>query len=573
MEIDAVAPPPHPSMRSPASDTDAKPLWSKPCRACPLRAEIFEARHQAGYWRDRHQRAQEREEKLRDENEQLRAKNKELERQLFGRRSEKGHGASPETTGSSTQRRRRRGQQPGRPGPGRRNTSHLPVEEEDHALAEDQCYCDRCGLPFEDFPGTEDSEVLEIEIRGYKRRIRRRRYRPTCQCEHLPGIITAPGPAKLIPKGRLGVSLWVEILLDKYAFVRPTQRLLSDLRSHGIDLSLGTVTGGLQQLAPVFKPIREEIIRMNLEQLVWHADETRWPVFVPVEGKVGWQWKFWVFQSCSAVVFVLDATREARVPETYYEGIEHGTLVVDRYSGYKAMAQVKAGQILLAFCWAHVRRDFLGVARDWAGHKTWGLLWLDRINELFHLNNLRLEAPSQQFAKRDEILRAEVEKLAERRQEELSDPQLHPVRRKPLVSLGNHWHGLTLFVDHPEIPMDNNTAERTLRLLVCGRKQFFGSRAVWAGNLAADLFHCSRRFSCGRSIPESGCMPICMPAHKLAAKLLPTPPAGCPGICHRLNARRWPSYRESTTRPEPDDALLWPRVHRRRLGPDPAAHR
>ncbi|MCP4204529.1 MAG: IS66 family transposase, partial [bacterium] len=110
--------------------------------------------------------------------------------------------------------------------------------------------------------------MIEIEVRGYKRKIRRRRYRPACQCEHLPGIITAPGPAKLIPKGRLGVSLWVEILLDKYAFIRPTQRLLSDLRSHDIDLSLGTVTGGLKQLAPVFKPIREEIIRMNLDQLV-----------------------------------------------------------------------------------------------------------------------------------------------------------------------------------------------------------------------------------------------------------------------------------------------------------------
>ncbi len=488
MEIDAVAPPPQPSMRPPDMDTGAKPVRSKPCSACPLRAEIFEARNLAGYWRDRHQRAREREQKQRVENEQLRAKNKELERQLFGRRSEKGHGASPETTGSSTQRRRRRGQQRGRPGPGRRNTSHLPAEEEDHALAEDQCHCDRCGLPFEDFPGTEDSEVIEIEVRGYKRRIRRRRYRPTCQCEHLPGIITAPGPAKLIPKGRLGVSLWVEILLDKYAFVRPTQRLLSDLRSHGIDLSLGTVTGGLKQLAPVFKPIREEIIRMNLEQLVWHADETRWPVFVPTEGKVGWQWKFWVFQSRSAVVFVLDPTRKARVPETYFEGIKRGTLVVDRYSGYKAMAQVKAGQILLAFCWAHVRRDFLDVARNWSGHKAWGLSWIDTIGELFHLNNLRLKAPSQQFTKRDEILRDAVDQLAQRRQEELGDPRLHPVRRKPLVSLGNHWNGLTLFVDHPEIPMDNNTAERTLRLLVCGRKQFLGSRALWAGGLAADLF-------------------------------------------------------------------------------------
>lgn len=198
--------------------------------------------------------------------------------------------------------------------------------------------------------------------------------------------------------------------------------------------------------------------------------------------------EIWVFQSRSAVVFVLDPTREARVPQMYFEGIERGTLVVDRYSGYKAMAQVKAGQILLAFCWAHVRRDFLGVARDWSGHETWGLSWIDTIGELFHLNNLRLQAPSQEFARRDEILRAAVDQLVKRREQELSDPDLHPVRRKPLVSLANHWNGLTLFVDHPEIPMDNNTAERTLRLLVCGRKQFFGSRAVWAGHLAADLF-------------------------------------------------------------------------------------
>lgn len=484
MEIAAVDP--QPQLRSP--DTGADRAGLRPCEACPFRAEIFEARNQAGYWRELHGRAREREDQLQGKVETLQAKVSELERQLFGRRSERRSGGSLTTTGSSTERRRPRGQQRGRPGPGRRGTSHLPAVEEDHALAEDECRCSRCGLPFEEFPGSEDSEVIEIEVRAYKRKIRRRRYQPGCRCEHLPGILTAPGPAKLIPKGRYGVSLWVEILLDKYAFLRPTYRLLGDLRTHGIDLSLGTVTGGMRQLAPVFEPIREEIIRQNLEQRTWHADETSWPVFVPVEGKVGWKWKFWVFQSRSAVVFVLDPTRKTRVPETYFEGIESGILIVDRYIVYKVMKQVKAGQIVLAFCWAHVRRDFLRIASDWPGHEAWGLSWVDTIGELFHLNTLRLEAPSQQFARRDEILRTAVEKFVQRREEELSDPTLHPVRRKPLESLRRHWDGLTLFVDHPEIPMDNNTAERTLRALVCGRKQFFGSRALWAGQLAADLF-------------------------------------------------------------------------------------
>jgi len=486
MEIDGGALPPSSQLCS--LDTVAPRRGSRPCAVCPFRVEIFEARAQAAYWRDAHKRARQREEELRVKVEHLEAKIKELERQLFGRRSEKGCGDSPKSGGASTPRRRRRGQQRGRPGPGRRDTSHLPSQEEFHALGAEQCRCDRCGLAFEEFAGTEDSEVIEIEVRGYKRKIRRRRYRPTCQCEHLPGIVTAPGPPKLIPKGRLGVSLWVEILLDKYAFLRPTQRLLSDLKTYGIGLSPGTVTGGLKKLAPVFEPIRAEIVDKNLEQEVWHADETSWPVFVPVEGKVGWKWKFWVFQSPSAVVFVLDPTREARVPETYFDGVEAGTLVVDRYVGYKAMKQVKADQILLAFCWVHVRRDFLGVARDWPGHKEWGLSWVQTIGELFHLNNQRLSAPSRNFAEHDMRLRKAVKQIAKRRDEELRDPALHPVRRKPLVSLKNHWEGLTRFVDAPEIPMDNNTAERALRALVCGRKQFSGSRAQWAGQLAATLF-------------------------------------------------------------------------------------
>jgi transposase len=145
-------------------------------------------------------------------------------------------------------------------------------------------------LPFQEFPGTEDSEVLEIDVKAYKRQIRRRRYQPTCQCEHLPGIVTAPGPPKLIPKGRYGVSVWVTLLLDKFTSLRPTCRLLDDLRSHGLDLAMGTVIGGFKKLTPLFDPIRAEIIRKSLEQGQWHADETGWRVFVPVEGKVGWRW-------------------------------------------------------------------------------------------------------------------------------------------------------------------------------------------------------------------------------------------------------------------------------------------
>jgi hypothetical protein len=65
---------------------------------------------------------------------------------------------------------------------------------------------------------------------------------------------------------------------------------------------------------------------------------------------------------------------------------------------------------------------------------------------------------------------------------------LHPARRKVLESLREHWPGLTVFVDHPEVPMDNNTAERSERGPVVGRKNYYGSGAVWSGRLAAMLF-------------------------------------------------------------------------------------
>ena len=77
------------------------------------------------------------------------------------------------------------------------------------------------------------------------------------------------------------------VLLDKYLFYRPTYRLLADLRTHGMDLALGTVTDGLQRLLPLFEPLYEALVARSRQQVLWHADETRWLVFATIEGKVG----------------------------------------------------------------------------------------------------------------------------------------------------------------------------------------------------------------------------------------------------------------------------------------------
>ena len=112
------------------------------------------------------------------------------------------------------------------------------------------------------------SEQLEIEVRAYRRVIKRRRYRRSCQCAAAP-------PSRLIPKGILGISVWVTVLIDKYLLYRPTYRLLADLRAHGLDLAQGTVTDGMRRLAPLFAPLREALIARSRTGQHWHADETR----------------------------------------------------------------------------------------------------------------------------------------------------------------------------------------------------------------------------------------------------------------------------------------------------------
>lgn len=72
--------------------------------------------------------------------------------------------------------------------------------------------------------------------------------------------------------------------------------------------------------------------------------------------------------------------------------------------------------------------------------------------------------------------------------QQLADSALLPSAKKVLKSLDKHWGGLVIFVDQPEIPMDNNTAERGLRTSVVGRKNYFGSGSIWSAELAAALF-------------------------------------------------------------------------------------
>ena len=154
-----------------------------------LRRENLEFRQQAGYCKGMHTKAVRRIEGLHAENDQLRGEVRELRTQLFGRKSEKAsRGRSDVLEGEDETPPivpQKRGQRADRPGPPRRDNSHLPVVEEIRELPEGRRLCPRCGAAMT--PGnTEDSELIEIEVRPYRRRIRRRRYQRSCSCSDAP---------------------------------------------------------------------------------------------------------------------------------------------------------------------------------------------------------------------------------------------------------------------------------------------------------------------------------------------------------------------------------------------------
>ena len=478
------------------------------------KGELIELRQRAHYWEAQHLQATRKIAELEQTVRELQARIKALEHRLFGKKSEQGNTQPSEAVVVEESSGRSRGQQEGSRGHGRTPCPMLPVQEEHREVAEDARVCPECGEPLVRREALDEiSEVKEVEVRAYIRRIHRHTYIRGCQCSPQPVIVTAPPPARLIPRSPYGISIWVEVILHKYHYGQPTHRLLQDWSDQGLELSPGTIAGGLQAIAPLFEPVFEALYCRQMQENVFHGDETRWEVFVTIEDKVGTRWYLWVFRSASVIFYTLDPSRSAAVPGAHFAGLQSTgqvIIVCDRYSAYKKLARLSSEMIRLAFCWAHVRRDFLDAGRSQEELSNWALEWRDRISAIYHLNaqrlrewvpQLPLDKQSAAFKTQHQALtvalesvRVEAERLA------APEPKLpvsvatafsrgaRQTQRKIAKSLLEHWSGLRLFLDHPAVPMDNNLAENAIRGPVVGRKNYYGSGSIWSAALAAMLF-------------------------------------------------------------------------------------
>jgi len=433
-------------------------------------------------------------EQLQKRIQELEARNNLLNKMVFGRKSEKKESEEPDVTISKN-----RGATRGHTGHGRKIPENLPEREKIIDLPEEKKFCSFCGKPYIEIGLEEVSSEVCVEKVYYLKKIKRKVYKKSCHCPN--PIITAPAPPKIIPKGKFSTDFWVDVLINKYRNHLPVERQISEMKEYGLNVSAGTIFGGLKKIYSLYlQPLYEAMGRNLREVYHFHADESGWHLFVKIDDKGNYNWFMWVFISKDIVLFVLQPTRSAKVPlkslfDLKPEEIkmikgaianpkERKIMNVDKFSSYKMLERL--GLVELAFCWAHQRREFIDLKTKYPELSSWAEEWLERIGSLYHINNERIKYNRQDslFQEYDQKLREKLDEISSLINREYS----HPAQAAIMNSMKEHWKGLTLFVDNPEIPIDNNLAERMLRPMVLGRKNYWGNHALWAGQLTAAMF-------------------------------------------------------------------------------------
>ncbi len=299
-------------------------------------------------------------------------------------------------------------------------------------------------------------------------RVRRRR---RCDCASSPTEVSAPPAPRLFAGTPCGTSVWARLLFERYACFRPLRRVAAWLSDQGLPISAGTLGDSVHRFVPLFEPVAAAILAHQNEAAVRHGDETTWRVqSLREEGRSSRAW-LWTSVSEDAVYFHVDPSRGAEVARKLFATAgRHTVIVCDRYSAYKKMARIPGGLVTLAWCWSHMRRDFIHCAAGQVRLTHWRRRWIERIALLYRLNEARLdyydpgiERQGAAFDAAQAALEEALDGLFAEAGRELASLPEQAREGKALRSLLNHREGLSVFVERPQTPMDNNVAERALR--------------------------------------------------------------------------------------------------------------
>jgi transposase len=426
----------------------------------------------------------------RHESERLRQIIKELQRHRFGRRAETlpeeqmllGLEDVEQVTASSeasedesasegriARARKRRGNRGALP-------AHLPRIEVVVDIDDKICPCCRGELHR---IGEDKSERLDMVPAQFRVLVTRRPKYACRSCED--GVLQAQAPARLIEGGLPTEATVAQVLVSKYADHLPLYRQAQIYARQGIELDRSTLADWVGHAAWHLRPLHERLLFKLRQRSKLFADETTVPVLDPGRGctKTGQLWAYaaddrpWGGADPPSVAYVYATDRKAERPIAHLAGFK-GILQVDGYAGYPKLAE--RGDVELAFCWAHMRRNFYDLATS--GPAPIASEALKRIAEFYAIEK---DIRGRSAEERRLIRQQKSRPLADTFEQWLHAKLALISQKGKLPDAVRYaltrWRGLTRFIDDGCIEIDNNTVERSIRPIKLNRKN-----ALFAGS-------------------------------------------------------------------------------------------
>jgi transposase len=379
---------------------------------------------------------------------------------------------------------------PGRP-PVHRNRGALPphLERVERIVEPASRACPCCGGEMHAI-GEDRSERLDV-VPARLRVLVTLRPRLACRgCAR--GVHQAPAPEHAVTRGLPTEALLAHVLVAKYGDGLPLYRQAGILRRSGVVLDRSTLCDWVGAACWWLRPLYDRVLSHVRGQARVFADDTPLPTLERGLGRTrkGALWAYavddrpWQGRAPPAVAYVYAPDRKGERPAAHLEGFR-GTLQVDGYDGFKAMGRERRdGSVVLAFCWAHLRRRFFEVH---AGTRSpVAAEALLRISELYAIEReIRGRPAEERLAARHERSAALVASLESWMRAQL-DTLSRGSKLAEHIRYGlRHWSGLVRFLEDGRLELDTNTVERQIRPVAITRKAalFAGSEgggANWA---------------------------------------------------------------------------------------------
>ncbi|QDF97846.1 IS66 family transposase [Azoarcus sp. DD4] len=364
--------------------------------------------------------------------------------------------------------------------------ARLPREQLEHA-PQATC-CPDCGGVLKRL-GEDVSEMLEY-VPDYFRVVRH--VRPKLACAHCDAIVQAPAPSRPIARGRAGAGLLAHVLTAKYCDHLPLYRQSDIYARAGVTLERSTLADWVGQCSALLRPLVEALNRYVLAAAKVHADDTPVPVLAPGEGKTR-NGRLWTYvrddrpagdRAAPAVWFAYSPNRRGEHPQAHLKAFR-GILQADAFAGYGPL--YAHGDIAEAACWAHARRKFYELAKAHASPIATEAL--TRIGALYEVEAaIRGQPPDV----RREVRQARTAPLLASLKEWLEETLTKISKRSALAEAIRYaltrWPALTRYADDGRIEIDNNAAERALRTVAIGRKNYLFAGSDAGGKRAATIY-------------------------------------------------------------------------------------